>query len=634
MARGEESPEPTSWGDTLHPEVAAADSADATEIDDRRTRVSGGDPAPVIHGLGVEALVGKGGFASVWRAHQRSVGRTVAVKVLDHRVLGTEALERFQLEVATLAELSWNPHIVHVYDVGSTDDGRPYFTMEWMSGGSLATHVAESGPLSPADVVKVGLALSDATDAAHRSGVLHRDIKPENVLINQRGDAKLADFGVARMADSTTSIAGGAFRGTILHAAPELLDGGEPTPASDVWGIGSTLYYLCAGHAPFALEDDSSDSVTGIIRRALLDPPPPLPASVPAELAAVVADCLEKDPADRISSPRQLGDRLRSLNLDRHSGTDEPSGVADGPAAPTPAGSGERSDGRRSGRTAVVAVLAALVVLGAAWALALGRDEDDPDDTALAGTTGTSQEPSTEGVAPADTEMPPLPTRVGVTGLEPRRGVEDRSSDLDAALDEFAARTTLAGVAGAVGSSRVDPATLDFTAVPAVFDYVASNANGTVDCRRILLPRLELDGSAARIWADGDQLVVANLVVFATELDARRYYFASALNLGLDPEHCSGWPADGVATHLDVERLRVDRRDFMVNPVVTPNRLVTTITKDAMIGDVQVGSSYQILAQLDDVIVLAQVGALTPESATSSADGNTLLDDLTQAIAG
>lgn len=230
--------------------------------------------------------------------------------------------------------------------------------------------------------------------------------------------------------------------------------------------------------------------------------------------------------------------------------------------------------------------------------------------------------------------MPPLPTRAGVSKLAGLDDAQDRSPELRAALDRFAATSALPGVAEAVGSTDIDPASLDFTEVPAVFDYVASNAQSTAACRRVLLPQLRLDGVAARIWSDGNQIVLANTARFGTELDARRYFHAGALDFGLDPDHCDGWPADGVATHLDIERLRVDRMDFSVDPSIDPDRIVTTVTRDAVLGGVEVERSYQLLAQFDDLVVLAMVGSLDNGAGTSPEDAASMLDDLARALAG
>lgn len=284
-----------------------------------------------------------------------------------------------------------------------------------------------------------------------------------------------------------------------------------------------------------------------------------------------------------------------------------------------------------------VAAVAVLAIVGVGWSVGLGGDRfDDETEAAADAATATTDPPppDTRVDLPEDGRMPPLPTRAGVSKLSGRDDVEDRSPELHAALDRFAATSELPGVADAVGSTDIDPATLDFTEVPAVFDFVASNAESTAACRRVLLPQLHLNGQAARIWSDGNQIVVANTARFATELDARRYFHASALNFGLERDHCDGWPADGVATHLDIEQLRIDRMDFSVDPEIEPDRIVATVTRDAMLGGAEVERSYQLLAQLDDIVAIAMVGTLGDGARTSPQDAAAMLDDLLRALAG
>ena len=247
-------------------------------------------PPVVVEGYDQVELIGRGGFATVWRARQISMDRVVALKVIEHHLTGDDAVRRFALESSALVELSWNTHIVHVYDAGMTADGRPYLAMEHLPAGTLGDRVRAEGALPPDEVRRIGLALTDAVGAAHEAGVLHRDLKPDNVLLGRRDEPKLADFGIARIAGQsvTSSSSARAFRGTIVHAAPELLDGEQPSEATDIWSLGSTLYTLCTGHAPFARTSESDDSVTAIIRRTLLDDPPALPDSVPADLSATI----------------------------------------------------------------------------------------------------------------------------------------------------------------------------------------------------------------------------------------------------------------------------------------------------------------------------------------------------------
>ena len=178
---------------------------------------------------GIESLriIGRGGFATVYRGWQPAFHRDVAVKVLD----GSPSLARFQKEIRALGSLSGHPHVVPVYEAG-TVGGRPFLVMPFLTGGTLEQWVRR-GPLRTEDVVTLGIAVADALAAAHQLGILHRDIKPANVLMTGYGDPQLADFGIARFDDST--LTNGQMTATVSYAAPEVLGGQPATPLSDVY---------------------------------------------------------------------------------------------------------------------------------------------------------------------------------------------------------------------------------------------------------------------------------------------------------------------------------------------------------------------------------------------------------------
>ena len=208
---------------------------------------------PNINGYADLTVIGQGGFAVVYRATQSALNRSVALKVLSGLV-DPVAISRFERECATIGSLSGHPHVVSVYDAGTTVEGSPYLAMEYLPRGSLADRVQARGPLPTAEILSVGVQLCDALEAAHQAGVLHRDIKPENVLVDMAGQCKLADFGVAAVVEGVDSrdTAPGTLLGTVLHLAPEVLEGGRATVTSDVYSLGSTLATLALGKAPFA----------------------------------------------------------------------------------------------------------------------------------------------------------------------------------------------------------------------------------------------------------------------------------------------------------------------------------------------------------------------------------------------
>ena len=268
---------------------------------------------PSINGYADLTVIGQGGFAVVYRATQLALNRSVAVKVLSGLV-DPVAISRFERECATIGSLSGHPHVVSVYDAGTTVEGSPYLAMEYVPRGSLADRIQASGPLPTPQILSVGVQLCDALDAAHRAGVLHRDIKPENVLVDVTGQCKLADFGVAAVVEGVDSrdTAPGTLLGTVLHLAPEVLEGGRAAVASDIYSLGSTLATLALGKAPFARTDD--ETVIPTMMRIVRDPLPDLRAAgLPDRVAAAIEMAMAKDADERFGSAAAFGNALQQI---------------------------------------------------------------------------------------------------------------------------------------------------------------------------------------------------------------------------------------------------------------------------------------------------------------------------------
>jgi hypothetical protein len=266
---------------------------------------------PEIPGHRIAGVLGKGGFATVYRGWQLAVGREVAVKV-DNRILFSERdRRRFVREVTAAGRLSGHPHVIDVYDAGTLSDGRPYMVMELCPVGSLNDVVDRNGPMAPAKVRDIGIRIADALAAAHAAGVLHRDIKPANILVNRYGMVGLSDFGLASIlaAEGEQSVTRSAL--TPAYAPPESFRGAEPTVAADLYSLAATLYALLAGRPPCFPADGGLPSIATIM--SLHDKPVDDLPGVPPELMAALRWGLATDPAMRPHSAAAL----RNALLDR-----------------------------------------------------------------------------------------------------------------------------------------------------------------------------------------------------------------------------------------------------------------------------------------------------------------------------
>jgi serine/threonine-protein kinase len=317
---------------------------------------------PIIRGYEVQVVLGHGGVGVVYRARHLRLNRVVALKML---LVGPYArpteLERFLREAEAVAGLR-HPNIVQVYDVGDAD-GRPYFTMELVEGGSLAEKVA-GAPQPAAWAASLLATLAGAVHFAHQGGIVHRDLKPGNVLLTADGVPKVTDFGLARrLQDSDGLTLSGALIGTPSYMAPEQARGdkGAVGPATDVYGLGAILYELLTGRPPFRAE-----TATATLQQVQADEPVPparLNRQVPRDLETICLKCLRKGPAQRYASAAALAGDLGRFQRGE-------------PIAARPAGLPERTAKWVRRNPTLSAVLVAglgLVVMLVSWGLSFGR---------------------------------------------------------------------------------------------------------------------------------------------------------------------------------------------------------------------------------------------------------------------
>ena len=252
--------------------------------------------------------LGSGGMGEVYLARDRVLGRDVALKVLRRQYAGdNEFAERFKREALSAASLS-HPNIVQVYDRGETEEEASYIAMEYVSGGTLKERISEEGPLEAADAAALGAQVAEALGAAHDRGMVHRDIKPQNVLLTARGEAKVADFGIARAASSVTISQTGSVMGTAGYMSPEQALGKPATPKSDLYSLGVVLYETLTGELPYTAENPIAVSMKHV--NEPLRPPRELNPRIPEGMNALVTKLMAKDPDDRYASADELADDL------------------------------------------------------------------------------------------------------------------------------------------------------------------------------------------------------------------------------------------------------------------------------------------------------------------------------------
>ncbi len=262
----------------------------------------------------IEAEIGAGGMGVVFRAYDTKLHRPVAIKLLSDDLADAAARRRFQREAQMASSLN-HPHILTVYDVGEFE-GRQYLVTEFVDGGTLKNWLQRQARAWE-DVAELLTGVADGLAAAHQAGILHRDIKPDNILVTTSGYAKLADFGLAKLeedvppGDVTRTLSAdqtrpGIIVGTIAYMSPEQASGKKLDARSDIFSFGVVLYEALSGHRPFTAATNLE-----LLQHVIHSNPAPLSDDIPEPLRLLVTKAIEKDPADRYSSMRDMVTALR-----------------------------------------------------------------------------------------------------------------------------------------------------------------------------------------------------------------------------------------------------------------------------------------------------------------------------------
>ncbi|HSY00578.1 MAG TPA: protein kinase [Acidobacteriaceae bacterium] len=462
----------------------------------------------------IQAPLGAGGMGEVYRARDSRLSRDVALKILPASLArDPERLHRFEQESRAVAALN-HPSILAIYDVGQSD-GSPWLVTELLEGESLRD-LLDRGPLPQRKVIQYGVQIADGLAAAHDKGIIHRDLKPENLFITRDGRAKILDFGLAKVAPSADTIldpdltsnatSAGVVMGTAGYMAPEQVRGDPVDARTDLFALGAVLYEMLSGQRVFR-RDTAAETMTAVLR----DDVPEITGTavqIPPALDRIVRRCLEKDPAHRFQSARDLSFAMGVL-----SGTDS-SGRQTVPVAVAPAA-------RKSWLRIALLALAFFAVAALAWFLhpvgpAPARMEfaisvpGEANDTML----------SSDGrllayVAPDETTAAPMLfiQQVGAGAATELPGTEGSSYPFFSPDDRwiaFFANGKLQKIPVAGGP-------------PQMLTTVSFPRGGTWGARNVIIYSPDPSGPLWKVNADGTNASVLTGKIFDSDIDSHRW---------------------------------------------------------------------------------------------------------------
>lgn len=382
----------------------------------------------------LEEELGRGGMATVWRAHDLRLERPVALKCLTAPLAeDPEYLVRFFAEAQQVARLS-HPNVVRVLDFGQGEEC-PYLVMEYLPGGSLV-ELTES-PVEPERAIALISGAARGAGAAHSAGMVHRDLKPGNILLTEDGTPKVADFGIAVTGAQERLTATGTAIGSPHYVSPEHASGRPVGPQSDVYSLGIVLYQLLAGRRPF----ESDNLMALAIAHVEEEPEPPSTHNpeLSAEIDAAVMRCLSKDPDERFADGAEMAAALDSLGADGATAALVAPAIATSNGTAVDEITGEPPMARNTRRVASVSLLVALFLgLLVFGVMALGGDGGRNEEKAVAGVEQdgsiNDKESPSKNRAASDTEGEELNEEsapVGAPSPSPTRSASDGSEETE-----------------------------------------------------------------------------------------------------------------------------------------------------------------------------------------------------------